>query len=129
VPAWELYDGVAFRVVKRAQRQAHFPTDIDILILSARYGLISPDRQIASYDQRMTRAVVEDQARRNRDLLCSLLRKRCYKEVLVCLGRTYLSALDPFDAWLPDGVPVILAEGGIGRKMQQLKQWLVNRDC
>src|SRR5215212_4269302 len=52
--AWDVYSGVAFQVVKRCQREAAFPRDVDVLILSAKYGLITPDHEITYYDLKMT---------------------------------------------------------------------------
>lgn len=36
VPAWHLYDGVMYRVVKKLEREGKMPKHIDILILSAK---------------------------------------------------------------------------------------------
>lgn len=128
VVAWELYDGVAFRVVKRLQREGRFPNDVDILILSARYGLIRPNREIAFYDQRMTRDIALHQVTRNRALLHRLLRSGHYKEVFINAGQTYLAALQKVESWLPEGVKLTIAEGSIGRKMQQMKVWLLSNN-
>src|SRR5947209_3928068 len=40
LPAFQRYDGGAFRIVKRALREGHEPLNLAILILSAKYGLI-----------------------------------------------------------------------------------------
>jgi cytoplasmic iron level regulating protein YaaA (DUF328/UPF0246 family) len=46
LPAIERYDGVNFRILKKLQREHAFPHDLDVLILSAKYGLLSPETPI-----------------------------------------------------------------------------------
>jgi hypothetical protein len=125
--AWDLYDGVAFRVVKRLQREGLFPYDMDILILSAQHGLIQPQHKIASYNLRMTKELASQQVARNRSILRAALCDNKHRDVFVMAGKTYLAALEPITAWLPMGVPLTMAEGGIGRKMRRLKAWLLEK--
>jgi hypothetical protein len=127
VAAWDLYDGVAFRVVKRAQRERWFPQNVDILILSAQYGLIRPTQKIAFYDRRMTHTLALAQATRNCKFLERFLQTGGYVEVFVNAGQTYLTALQPIKAWLPNGTALTIAGGGIGMKMQQMKAWLLSK--
>jgi Peroxide stress protein YaaA len=126
VLAWDLYDGVAFRVVKRLQREGLFPGDVEILILSAQYGLIRPHDKISFYDLRMTKELAAQQAMRNSVILHKVLSNGNYREMLVIAGKTYLPALDPFMAWLQGNITLVIAEGGIGLKLQQLKAWLLS---
>ena len=55
LPALKRYDGPAFRVMNKFMRvcpsEVHLP---DVYILSAKFGLISADQPIPSYDHRMT---------------------------------------------------------------------------
>lgn len=124
VAAWDLYDGVAFRVVKRLEREGRLPENVEILILSARYGLIGKRTKIDFYDQRMTPELARRQANRNCAFLRRLLKKRCYQEIFVVAGRTYLAAMTPFEAWLPSGVQLSVAGGGIGQKLRKMKSWV-----
>lgn len=124
VPAWTLYDGVTYRMLKRLQRMGEWPQGVDIFIVSARYGLIRPDTPIAFYDELMTEATARRQAERNRQLLRRAFSERGYAEVFVAMGRTYLAALEPTSDWLPGNVPLQVAQGGSGRKMRALKIWL-----
>lgn len=54
VPAINLYDGPAFRVLRTFLRQYRWPIPLSIAVLSAEYGLIGGLAQIAAYDRRMT---------------------------------------------------------------------------
>lgn len=42
VKAWDLYDGVIFRMLKKTERENGLPKNLDILILSAKHGFIRP---------------------------------------------------------------------------------------
>lgn len=55
LPAVEWYDGVNFRVIRKAQREGYWPKNLDLLILSAKHGLLKPDVLLEDYDLRMTR--------------------------------------------------------------------------
>jgi len=124
VPAWELYDGCAFRVVRRCEREQLFPSDIDILILSALHGIITPATPIALYDLRMTAAIAARQRRGNNARLAELTRGKAYREVFLMMGRTYLEAITPVSEW-GGKAKVIHEPQSIGLMLQRLKRWLV----
>ena len=127
MPALERYDGVNYRVIKKLKRDGKFPKDLDIVIISARYGFLEPDDLIEYYDQNMT----EERALELRpDVLASLeefLKDRNYEEIFVNLGKTYLLALNGFKKFLSDKTKVIYAEGGIGQKMKKMEEWLESK--
>jgi hypothetical protein len=125
VPAWELYDGVAFRLVKRLQREGTFPIDVDIIILSAKHGVISPATRITAYERRMNVAAAMSQATRNIRVLQQLLRGGKYRCVYLFMGSAYRTALLPLGAW--QGHAVIGGRGGrIGEQLHSLKRWLLS---
>src|SRR5215207_6470006 len=97
--AWDVYAGVAFQVVKRCQREAAFPHDVDVLILSAKYGLITPDHEITYYDLKMTPELAGRQGEANVRLLGEMMRAKKYREIFLMMGRTYLLALEPLEGW------------------------------
>ncbi len=55
MPAIERYDGVNFRVLQKATREGYLSENLDMLILSAKYGLIEANTPIESYDLKMTK--------------------------------------------------------------------------
>lgn len=126
--AWSLYDGVVYRMLKRMQREGEFPADVDVVILSARYGLIRPATLINSYDQKMTCDRAREQAAQNRSLLRSIMSAESYREVFASLGQTYMEAIEPVSDWLPQRASFRAAQGGIGSKMGELKIWLTAKD-
>lgn len=73
LPAWRRYAGPSYRTLRRWLREApaQLGVDLDLAILSARYGLIAWDQPIPAYDERMDcqraaahRAQVEQEVRR-----------------------------------------------------------------
>src|SRR5215207_8230304 len=85
--AWEIYAGVAFQVVKRCQREGAFPPDIDIVILSAKYGIITPEREITYYDLKMTPELAGLQRATNVRILGEMMGTRSYREIFLMMGR------------------------------------------
>jgi hypothetical protein len=52
VRAIDLYDGVNYRVVSKAKRDGFWPTTLQLVVVSAKYGLLDPQTFIEPYDQR-----------------------------------------------------------------------------
>lgn len=116
MPARELYDGPAFRVLRK-----HGGDDLPVWVLSAKYGLIPADAKINRYDRRMTAARADELREQTAKRLDEIPQNKI-SEWLVCAGKTYARALTDCN-WLP---PVKKAEGTIGRQISILKQWLEN---
>lgn len=124
LPAIERYDGVNFRVIKKAQREGYWPHNLDMLILSAKYGLIRTDTLIKDYDLRMTREralALQTQVSTDLD---EYLERTTYTEVFINLGKVYLIALALSKGLRGPDSRVRYATGGIGQKMSQMKKWL-----
>lgn len=129
LPAFQRYDGGTFRVVKRAQREGRAPRNLEILIVSARYGLISSECLIEDYDQRMS-------IERAREL-CAEVGVRLDDElgqirpqvVFASLGQVYLQAIVTSTAFkqLEQAGRVCYARGKPGERMAQLRDWLWER--
>lgn len=121
VPALELYDGYFFRIIKKALRVGRFQPGLDILIISAKYGVVEPEDEIAYYDQRMDK---ERAAELNNDIvryISSKVAKNRYDKVWINLGKDYLPAVDGVEDAV--NVPVMYINGnGIGAKGKRLKQ-------
>jgi hypothetical protein len=123
VRAWDLYDGVIFRMLKKIEREKGLPENLKLLILSAKYGVIKPSDYITFYDYRL-----DPEA--NRHSFISGLRKNIkndtISEVFVCLGKDYFKALDGFENLFPAKTRLLYANGGIGLKMSLLKKWVLS---
>lgn len=125
IPALERYDGVAYRVIRRWQYEhAAQAEKLAILILSARYGLITADTCIPTYNDRMTISqaiALRSQVRRT--LETHFTTRGPYQATCICMGQHYWRALD-LELFRPYLGVVTRTEGGIGMQLQQLKRWL-----
>jgi hypothetical protein len=54
LPALERYDGIFLRILRKALREGHWSGTLEVLIISAKYGLLELDTVIENYDLRMT---------------------------------------------------------------------------
>jgi hypothetical protein len=127
LPALERYDGVYFRVLRKARREGYWPANLDVLIVSAKYGLVELHTAIEYYDLRIT----PEQALRLKPSVVSILAKRVtsmtYAEVFLNVGKTYQVALEGWNVRLSDDTAVVYASGGIGQRAGQMRQWLRER--
>lgn len=124
LPAWDVYDGVTYQVLKRLQRESNCLSDVDVLILSARYGLIKPSTLIECYNAKMQLNIAARQACDNVAALKTLWESRTYREVFINVGKVYLEALQPIPYWLKQAT-LVLPRGGIGQKNSQMRKWLL----
>ena len=123
-PAWEVYDGPLYRVLrKRLGPRAAWPEGLDVLIVSARYGVIRADRRIETYDAVLTG---REPPGRWTKALRRAVGGRDYGRVHVNLGRAYLRAVGDLGP-LFAGADVAFAAGGIGRRAAGLVAWLSGR--
>jgi hypothetical protein len=123
VPAVDRYDGGSYRVLRKALRENNQPEGLDILILSAKYGLIEASTPIANYDQRMTaqRAkVLQEQVKQK---LQSYVQNNNCQKVYIDVGRDYLPAIGDLRPLFLQA-SITYAHGQIGERLAQLKQWL-----
>jgi hypothetical protein len=126
LPALDRYDGPAFRVLRAYLAHAGDPPDV--LVLSARYGLISAGHEIPDYDHRLS-AEAADALRP--DVLRALgdaLAGGAYAEVAFCLGRDYHRAVAGHEEVVPARTTVSLIAGDQGTRLRNLRAWLRRGD-
>jgi|AntDeeMetagen285_2_1112576.scaffolds.fasta_scaffold00270_2 cytoplasmic iron level regulating protein YaaA (DUF328/UPF0246 family) len=120
VPALDLYDGYFFRIIKKAVRANRFQPGLDIIIISAKHGVVEPDDHIGYYDQEMDTERANELNDEIIDAIASKVVEHEYEKVWVNLGKDYMPAVDGIDEAVD--VPVLHIEGsGIGMKGKQLK--------
>jgi hypothetical protein len=122
--ALERYDGVNYRVVRKARRENRWPRGLDLLILSARYGLLGADAPIDDYDMAMTPARARELRADVVGQLAGRVSAGGYGEIFVNLGRSYLLALEGWERDLPEAIRVSYAMGGIGQRASQMLCWI-----
>ncbi len=127
IPAIERYDGGSYRVLRKTKRDGNWPENLDVLILSAKYGLIESSTPIADYEQRMTRKRAVELQFQVAEILKIHLQKIIYDEIYVDLGQDYWPAIEK-SVKLFDTTSVSYAEGRIGQRLATLKRWLLNHN-
>lgn len=123
IPAIDLYDGPFYRIIRKAFREHGKPDSLDIMLLSAKYGLIAHDEVITKYDQKITISRAKALSSPVRARLKDELKGNRYEKVFINLGKLYMLALDSSKDLL-DEQKVCCASGRIGERMQQLRDWI-----
>ena len=118
VSALELYDGPFYRIIRKDLQK-----NIDILILSAKYGLIDSTELISPYDQKMIKTRAEELSHEVMEKLESAFRHNHYDEIFITLGKIYMIALEESENIL-DKHNVYWGSGQIGERLHELKTWL-----
>lgn len=93
IPVLDRYNGLLFRVVKKLKRGGKFPKDVQILIVSSKFGLVSPSENIPYPDELMSFETARQKRKNFLDELKRLFEEREYSEIFVNLGSTYLRAI------------------------------------
>lgn len=123
------YDGPAYRTLRKLEREGRFPENLDVVIISAKYGLLHYEQPIENYDQCMTpKRAVELRPKIQADLehliwdaRGYLFSRGAYDEVFINLSKVYMSTLQGFHWGL---IETDEASGGIGQKTSQMKAWI-----
>ena len=124
IPAMERYDGVNYQVLRKAVREGRWPEGVDLLILSAKHGLVEPDVCIEEYDQLMTPERARELWPEARPALSQRVDRGEFDEVFLNLGKNYRLAIDGWEAELSCRPHVTYAQGGIGQKASAMLNWL-----
>jgi len=116
--AIDLYDGPSFKIIRK-----HRNSNLDILIISAKYGLIDSTEQIGYYDKKMS----IERALELQENITSILRRKfdssVYSAILVNLSKNYYFAVD-WTSLMYDG-DISWTQGPIGMRLHQLREWLM----
>ena len=121
--AIDRYDGVTYRILRKMRREGWTPENLDVLILSAKYGLMEAGMPAENYDEKMTVARADELRDSVQDALKGFIEKKegGYHQVFINLGRAYMRTLEGFHWGL---VSTMEASGAIGLKNSQMKAWL-----
>jgi hypothetical protein len=98
-------------------REGLFPENLEIYIVSGKYGLISSEDVIEYYDRSIDEEVVRrTEARRKLEALIF----KGHEKIFVNMGKNYTRHFKD----LLEGAMV--AEGRIGQKNAQMKKWILS---
>ena len=120
IPAIERYDGVFYRLIRKAQREGRLVPSLSLVILSAKYGLLRPQSPISHYEQRIDATRIPILRPGVQGKLKALLRRKRFEHIYVNLGKAYEPLIDGI-AEIEEGV---WAVGGIGTRAQTLRNWI-----
>lgn len=136
--ALERYDGPLYQILRKLRDQSYWAfRGLDVLILSAKYGLIEVFDRIDDYDQRMTatRAVEllpqvnqkldEIQQKAPFTLCQTRYSPGGYSEIMVALGKDYRVAVADLNHHFPEA-KIVYTYGGIGQQNAQVKEWIIS---
>lgn len=127
LPAMERYDGYFFRIVKKAIDEGALRDDIDIVILSAEFGLLDLEDPIPMYDRKMTFQRADELRDEVMSSLVSKLRTGDYETLVINMAKEYEQAIEGVNSEI--GINVKKINGrGIGEKGRKLKH-LIRSDC
>lgn len=116
------YDGVNFKVLKKMQRERTLPDNMDIVIISAKYGFLKADTPIDNYDMRMTPQRAQELRPSIIENMKLLISEKKYEEIFINLGKDYLPAIEGLEDIVT--CPLVYARGRIGEKMRDMKKWI-----
>ncbi len=125
LPAIERYNGPQFQVVRKFTRtHPDARSALDIAILSARFGVISPSECIPHYDQRVT----PEQAARIRPSVIPAIRRYFehtrYQRCCISLSQDYLEIIAGIEGIIPPTCEITYIRGSQGERLSQLFDWL-----
>jgi len=120
VPAIDLYNGQFYKLIRK-----FVIPNLDIIIISAKYGLIKSNTIISYYDQKMSKKRASELSISIKPKLEEVLSEKYYDAIFVNLGKIYEISLKDSEKILKN-YNVIRANGQIGERLHQLKHWLLN---
>ena len=126
LPAIERYDGGNYRLLRKARREGYWPERLDVLILSAKYGLIEASTLIVNYEQRMNKERASELKAQTMQALQSYAQQNAYNEVYVDLGQDYIFTVEGVEKLFNNSL-MRYAKGRIGERLFQLKTWIVEK--
>jgi cytoplasmic iron level regulating protein YaaA (DUF328/UPF0246 family) len=124
LPAIKGYDGKIFLTLRKALREG-LGHNVDVLIISAKYGLLRATDEISYYEERMTK----QKAHELKDRVLSKLKLLVtnggnYRKIFVMLGKDYLEAIRGVSKITDVPIDVIQMEK-IGIAQQKLRNLLL----
>lgn len=124
--ACELYVGPAHLQLAKLEREVG-SVDCDVLVLSAKHGLIGWRAWVDNYDDQMTRDRADEMAETSELILRNLQCENEYDEVFVMASKAYLPALGQIGNWKGQAKVILAGGRGIGDMRGQMATWL--REC
>ena len=97
LPAYKRYKGQYYITLCKACREGYFPENLDILIISAEYGLLRWDEPIKCYNQKMCSERANELRPSIEKKLKAFLNEKDYDQLFIALSQVYRSTLEGFN--------------------------------
>lgn len=121
--AWDRYQGRVFSALRRVLLQGEDEHNIDIIIISAKYGYLRPSDKIEHYDQQMTVELAQGHKLAITEAISNLIRLQSYKSCFVLLEPTYLLTIGDL------GIPDTHIEQQISQEsLERMINWIMRSD-
>lgn len=124
LPALKGYDGKIFLTLRKALREG-LGHNVDVLIISAKYGLLRATDEISYYEERMTKQKAYELRDSVLSKLINHISGQNYRKIFVMMGRDYLEAISGFSSLTDISIDFIQMEK-IGKAQQKLRKLLLN---
>ncbi|GCE12493.1 DUF6884 domain-containing protein [Tengunoibacter tsumagoiensis] len=124
LPAIERYSGGVYQGIKKARREGSWPDETDIVILSAKYGLIFENTPVELYDQKTNQVRAKELQQKVSEALDAILKESRYDQIFINMGKVYMQSITlslELQQAYQQGI-VQEAFGGIGTKLSQTKK-------
>lgn len=129
IPAIRRYTGAWYGVINKLKREGKFPLNVDVLIISAKYGLIRSNDLIEDYNWKMDVSRARELNESVVEKLKVILEKTDYESVLINLGREYMETIRGFEEVVVPSQKVFILKGKIGLRKRELRNWLISIFC
>ncbi|WP_460559612.1 hypothetical protein, partial [Halorubrum pallidum] len=129
LPSEKRYCGQFFQTYDKWRGETKNPKEqVDLLIYSAKYGLIQGEHLIQDYDSVLSGDLSEEKLEQLGCDLYTYLKYRSYNEIFCCGGEDYRKPIENVLRTLKSreitDAPIVTAEGKIGIQLSKLKEWL-----
>lgn len=126
MPAIQRYTGAWYGVINKLKREGRFPANLDVLIISAKYGLILSDELIEDYNRKMDISRARELNESAVKKLKEILQKTDYESILINLGREYMETIRGFEEVMLPLHKVFVLKGRIGYRKKEMRNWLLS---
>ncbi len=127
LPAIERYDGPNFCLLRKYIKQS--PNDLDIYILSAKFGLLFHKTEIPYYEQRLSKKQFSDLSSLAVTQVNQVFRKsKKQKEIFINLGSLYLETFECAINKISKHNSITYAKGSSGKRLAEMYNWLYGKN-
>lgn len=123
-PAIKLYDGPFFKMIRKMKEERDLPENMQVIIISAKYGAIGLYDLIEKYDQRLNKNNYNESKKKINSSIKKLLANNEYNEIFLGLGKEYRSTLNELNF----NTNVISDNYRIGKKLSRTKKWIISKN-